>query len=73
MACREVNAHVQWFACERYTRSGAVASTTQAISPTTAHCNVFHRGGLRFERYTPPNRDLTASKRGELRYTGTRA
>ena len=35
--------------------------------------NVFHRGGLRFERYTPPNRDLTASKRGELRCTGTRA
>ena len=37
-ACRGANAHVQRFMCERHTRPGAVASTTQAISPTTPRC-----------------------------------
>ena len=37
-ACRGVNAHVQWFMCERYARLGAVVLTTQAISPTTPRC-----------------------------------
>ena len=34
---------------------------------------VCYRGGLRLGRHAAPRRDLTASKRGELRYTGTRA
>ena len=37
-ACYGVNAHVQRFACERYTRSGAVVLTTQSTLPTTRHC-----------------------------------
>ena len=37
-ACRGVNAHVQWFACERHARSGAVALKTQATLPATARC-----------------------------------
>ena len=37
-ACRGANAHVQRFMCERHTRPGAVASTTQTTSPTTPRC-----------------------------------
>ena len=37
-ACRGVNAHCQRFMCERRTRSGTVAPTTQTTLPTTAHC-----------------------------------
>ena len=37
-ACHGVNAHCQRFACEGYTRSGAVVLTTQAISHTTPRC-----------------------------------
>ena len=37
-ACQGVNAHVQRFMCERHTRPGAVASTTQTTSPTTPRC-----------------------------------
>ena len=37
-ACRGANAHVQRFMCERHTRPGAVASTTQTTLPTTPRC-----------------------------------
>ena len=37
-ACRGANVHVQRFMCERHTRPGAVASTTQTTSPTTPRC-----------------------------------
>ena len=37
-ACRGVNAHCQRFACERHAKSGAVAPTTQTVSPTTPRC-----------------------------------
>ena len=37
-ACHGVNAHCRRFACERRTRSGAVASKSQSTLPTTPHC-----------------------------------
>ena len=37
-ACYGVNAHVQWFACERSARSGAVVLATQITLPATRHC-----------------------------------
>ena len=38
LAIERVNAHAQRFACERHTRPGAIAPTTQTTSPTTPHC-----------------------------------
>ena len=37
-ACHGVNAHCQRFMCERHTRPGAVAPTTQTTLPTTPRC-----------------------------------
>ena len=71
-ACHGVNAHCQRFACERRTRwrrcvhnAGHLAHDAPLSAfVTEVVCDV---GGA------APRRDLTDSKRGELRCTGTRA
>ena len=45
----------------------------RAPCPRHPVVGVCYRGGLRLGRYTVPRRDLTASMRGDLRCTGTRA
>ena len=40
---------------------------SQTVWPIKPMSAIFHRGGLHCGRHTTPNRDLTATKRGELR------
>jgi len=41
---------------------------SQAVWPIKPMSAIFHRGGLHCGRHATPNRDLTASKRGELHH-----
>ena len=67
-AYQGVDAHIQLFACELHARPGTVVPNMQNALAATARCRHFHRGGLRSERLTTLNRDLTATQRGDLRH-----
>ena len=67
-AYQGADVHVQGFACDQHTAPGTVVPKTQTTSAATPIFNVFHRGGLRFGHLTTPNRDITATKRGDLHH-----
>lgn len=67
-AISRVSARNREFACELHARPGAVVSTTQTVSAATPIVNVCRRGDPRCRSHTTPNRDLTATKQGELQH-----
>ena len=70
MACRGVNAHVQWFMCERHARWRRCAHNAGHLAHDSPLSTCFIEvvcdlGGA------APRRDLTDSKLWDLRCTGT--
>ena len=72
-ACRGVNAHCRRFACERRTRSGAVAPTTQTTLPATPPLSAFVIEVVCDVGGAAPRRDIADSILWDLRCTWTRA